>query len=163
LKEIKTPYVGLLGTSVGATYAAVAANTFSKLNSVFFIVGGVTIPRVVVTSDHPNMVKFRKERYEKFKFKNDAAYEAAIDQVFHLEPTRLGDVHVGKDFGAVISTNDSTVPFATQQNLVGFFHPRTVIELSSSHFWAILKTWLFHSHEIQDFFEQSVSKASARP
>ena len=96
LERIKTPFIGVLGTSVGATYASVAANTFERIDAVFFIVGGVSIPRVIVTSDYPTMVTLHKSRYERFKFKNDSEYEKAIENVFHLEPTKLGDLHKQK-------------------------------------------------------------------
>jgi hypothetical protein len=159
LERIKTPYIGLLGTSLGATYASVAANTFEKLNGVFMIVGGLPIPRVIVTSDQVGMQALHKSRFERFKFANDGDYESAINKVFHLEPTQLGDMHLKKDIGVVVALNDTTVPYATQKNLIEFFKPRTVIELSSSHFWAIVKTWLFHTGELVQFFDESAARA----
>jgi dienelactone hydrolase len=50
LDQVDTPYVGMIGTSVGATHASVAANVFDKINAVFFIVGGVPLMEVVATS-----------------------------------------------------------------------------------------------------------------
>ncbi len=164
LARIKTPFVGLLGTSVGATHAAVAANTFEQLDAVMFIVGGVPIPQVIVTSDHPSMKALHKSRFERFKFENDAAYESALNNAFALEPTRLGDIHLKKDFAAVIALSDSTVPVETQKNLVEFFKPQKVITLPNSHFWAILKTWLSHTKEIVAFFdESSARKINSKP
>lgn len=157
LARIKTPFIGLIGTSVGATYAAVAANTFPEIKAVLFIVGGVPLPRVIVTSDHSSMTTLHKARFERFKFENDDQYEAAINREFNLEPTRLGSLHEAKDFAAVIALNDTTVPFETQKNLLDFFKPRKVITLSSSHFWAILKTWLFHTDELVSFFNESAA------
>ena len=58
----------------------------------------------------------------------------------------------------VVATEDGTVPTATQFQLKEFYKPQLVITLNSSHFWAIFKTWAFHSNEIEKFFDQSSAK-----
>lgn len=163
LQRIKTPFIGILGTSLGATYVSVAANTFPEIDAAFMIVGGLPLSRVIVTSDQEKMTKLRKERFETMKFADNAAYESALDKNIALEPTRLGDLHKSKTIGVVIATQDTTVPTETQKNLVDFFKPATVIERSSSHFWAIVKTWLFDGGRLVDFFDAAANAKSAKP
>lgn len=153
LAKIQTPFVGLLGTSVGATYAAVAANTFDKIDAIFFIVGGVPIMEVVATSDHPSMLRFHEKRFAEFGFKNDDEYQAALSKLFKYEPT----IHpnLGKSVGVVLATEDPTVPTKTQRQLIEYFKPSKVITMSSGHVWSVVKTWLFHTDELVDFFNDS--------
>ncbi len=158
LKEIKTPFIGMLGTSLGATYASVAANTFASIDAVFLVVGGVPIPEVIATSDQKEMRAFHASRFKRYGFKNDQEYIRAIDRVFDLEPTKLGALHDKKDIGVVIATRDTTVPFATQKTLVDFFHPGANITLNNGHVWAIVKTWLFHTKELVSFFDESANR-----
>ncbi|RYZ74861.1 MAG: hypothetical protein EOP05_08885 [Proteobacteria bacterium] len=155
LEKIKTPFIGLLGTSVGATYAAVAANTFASLDAVFFIVGGVPIMEVVATSDHPSMLRFHESRFKTLGFKNDEEYFAALSKSYSFEPTK--HPNLGKRIGVVIATKDKTVPTKTQQQLIDYFHPSKLISLSGGHVWAVVKTWLFHTDDLVSFFEESAA------
>ncbi len=163
LKDIKTPFIGMLGTSLGATYASVAANVFPELDAVFMIVGGLPLSNVIVTSDHADMRAFHVSRMKRYGFKDDREYAEAIDAYLKLEPTRLGRLHETKDIGTVVAKKDTTVPYATQKNLVEFFHPRKTIELPNAHFWAIVKTWLFHTAELVSFFNESASRKLSGP
>lgn len=150
-----TPFVGLLGTSVGAIFSAVAATTLEGIDAVFFVVGGLTIPEVIVTSDQKIMQEAKQKRKEMFGFKTDLEYLNALDKAILLEPTRQGDLYKKKDYGMVLATQDTTVPAATQFKLKEFFRPRVTIEYDSSHFWAIVKSWMFANGDILDFFEGS--------
>lgn len=160
LLEIKTPFVGLLGTSVGALHAAISANSIDRFNAVFLIAGGADISEVIVTSDQKAMVDLKKARKNRFGFKDDSENMKAIDSAFTLEPMKLGTAYLKKDIGMVIASGDHTVPTATQIKLKDFFKPTTLITLNNDHFWAIVKSWLFHSGEILEFFDTSSSKTS---
>lgn len=158
MAEIHTPFVGLIGTSVGALHASVAASRIPRLNAVFAIVGGTPIAEVIVNSDQQAMRDLRDSRMKRFGFVSGDANIAAIERVFHLEPTTLGDLFRGKDLGMVVASGDTTVPFETQSKLRDFWAPKKLINLDSSHFWAIVKTWLFHTDELLDFFEDSAKR-----
>ncbi len=156
--EIKTPFVGMLGTSVGALHTAISTNTLEKLNASFLIVGGASIAEVVVESDQQAMVDLKKDRIERFHFKSDIEIVKAIDEKLKLEPMLQGELFKNKNIGMVIATEDTTVPTRTQNKLRDFFKPKTVIEINSNHFWGIIKSWLFHDDEILKFFNDSASK-----
>ncbi|MGZ3690264.1 MAG: hypothetical protein ACXVAX_02100, partial [Pseudobdellovibrio sp.] len=57
IEKIKSPFIGLLGTSLGALHSAVAASYQDRLNAVFMIEGGAPISEVIVTSDQEKMRK----------------------------------------------------------------------------------------------------------
>ena len=86
LNQISSPYIGLLGTSVGALHAAIAASKQTKLNSVFIITGGAPIVDVIVSSDQKAMQELKKTRIERFGFKNTEENKVA------LESKRLNDI-----------------------------------------------------------------------
>lgn len=158
LAEIKTPFVGLLGTSVGALHSAIAANSIDRFNAVFLIAGGASIAEVIVTSDQQAMIDLKTARQSRYGFKNDAENIQAIEKVFTLEPMKLGTQFSKKAIGMVIANKDTTVATATQNQLKDFYKPQTVITLNNDHFWTIVKTWLFHSNEVQEFFDRNAAK-----
>jgi hypothetical protein len=158
ISEIETPFVGLLGTSLGALHGSVAANTQERLNAVFLIVGGAPITEAIVTSDQNAMRNLKEERKKRFGFKNDEDYLAALKKAFLLEPMAQGSVYKRKDIGMVQAEKDETVPYALQLKLQTFFNPKKSFTLPSSHFWAIVKTWFFHTSEVVEFFNSSAKE-----
>lgn len=158
LAETKTPFIGMLGTSVGALHAAISANTIPQLDAVYLIVGGANIAEVIVGSDQQAMIDLKAERKKKFGFKSDAEIIQAIDHAFKLEPLLQGSLYKNKDIGMVIAEHDLTVPTEYQIKLRDFYQPKAVLLLPNNHFWVIIKTWLFHENEILEFFEDSFKK-----
>ncbi len=155
LNHITSPYIGLLGTSVGALHAAVAASKQPRINSVFIITGGAPIATVVTTSDQEAMLELRKNRSERYGFKTAEENAAAIEKKFSFEPMTLGDGFKTKDLGMVIAENDKTVPTATQENLRNYWKPKKVIYYSNNHFFGIIRTWLMNENDVLNFFESS--------
>ena len=155
LAEIKSGQIGLLGTSVGALHAAVAASLQDRINAVFIITGGAPLADIIVNSDQGAMEDLANKRRRAFGFKNKKEYLAALVPEIKLEPMKLGDGFQKKKLGAVIALNDTKVPTEMQKNLVAFWNPQLVIEKDSGHFWTIVSTWLFNSDEILEFFENS--------
>ncbi len=155
LSQVQSPFIGLLGTSVGALHAMVSAGVQNKINAVFTIVGGAPIAEVIVTSDQKAMAELKKSRFARYGFKSESENQAAIDRVFPLDPMKLGDGYKSKHMGMVIATQDTTVPTKTQQQAVEFFKPGKVITYENSHFWGIVKPCLFDSGDILQFFEES--------
>lgn len=155
IKQIKSPFIGILGTSLGALHTSVAVATQEKINAAFLIAGGGPIPEVIVTSDQKAMRDLRDARIQRYGFKSDTEYIAALDKVFLLDPTKQGDLYKKKDIGMVVAEDDTTVPYSNQLKLQTFFNPKKTYTLNSSHFWGIVKTWYFHSQEVLDFFEDS--------
>jgi dienelactone hydrolase len=158
IAEIQTPFIGLLGTSLGGMYAAVAANYQDKINAVFLIVAGAPVTEVIVKSDQDVMQELLKRRKEKFGYKTDDEYLQALERAFFLEPMKLGEKYKTKDIGMVIATQDEKVPTKNQKALADFFKPKKVITYESSHLWGIVKPWLFSSDEIIEFFDESSKK-----
>jgi len=159
IAEIQTPFIGLLGTSLGGMYSAVAANYQEKINAVFLIVAGAPITEVIVKSDQDLMQELLKRRKEKFGYKTDEEYLQALQKSFFLEPMQLGDKHKSKDIGLAIATQDEKVPTKNQLLLAEFFKPKKIITFENSHLWGIVKAWLLSSDEIINFFDESSKKA----
>ncbi len=157
LNQINSPYIGLLGTSVGALHGAVAASKQAKLNSVFIITGGAPVADVIVLSDQQAMQDLKKKRSERYGFKNAEENILAIDKNFSFEPMQLGDGYKSKDLGMVIAENDETVPTVTQENLKNYWKPKKVISYANGHFWGIVRTWLLDENEVITFFEQKAN------
>ena len=155
LQQVKSPFIGLLGTSVGAMHAAVASNQQPRINAIFSILGGIPITNIIITSDQKAMIDLKQLRQQKLGIKNDDDYQNQLGQAFHLEPSLSGELFKSKKFGAVVATQDETVPTKNQNQLVEFWRPETVITLNNDHFWGIVKTWMFHSDEVLDFFQRA--------
>jgi hypothetical protein len=159
LQQIKTPYIGMIGTSVGALHASISASLADQLNTVFVIVGGTPIAEVVTTSDQKAMKDLHEERTKRFGFENDQEMIAGIDKAFDLEPIELDQGFKNKSLGMIIAKKDSTVATRTQEKLREFWNPKKVIYINSGHFWAIVKAWFFYDEEILQFFEENNTTA----
>ncbi|MBC7371206.1 MAG: hypothetical protein H7326_06560 [Bdellovibrionaceae bacterium] len=155
LSQIQSPFIGILGTSVGAIHVSSAMSLHPRLDAAFLIVGGAPIANVIATTDQEALVKARKIRFEMLHYKNDAEYIAALDKEIHTDPFKLPQGFRGKTLGMVISSDDTTVNYKYQLQLKELWQPQTLIELSNGHFFAILKTWLFHKMEIVHFFQNA--------
>lgn len=155
LLQVTTPFVGLLGTSVGGLHASIAASTQDRIQAVFVITAGSPIAEVVVYSKQKAMIDLNKRRKEKFKTINDEDQIQRIDQVFELELQKLKPQYLKKDLGLSIALQDTIVPIQQQEKLRKLWNPQTVIEINNDHFFGILKTWLFYTDEILEFFNKS--------
>ncbi len=160
--EIKSPFIGILGTSLGGLYSAVASSRLKRLNAVFTIVAGAPVMEVVVKSDQQAMRNLSLSRSRKYGFSNDEEYLSGLSKTFALEPMAQGNRLEKQDFGMVVAENDTTVPTAMQYRLRDFWKPRKLISLSSTHFWAIVKTWFFYDDEIISFFDESANQMLKR-
>lgn len=151
LKNLKSPFIGLLGTSVGAQHSLIAAGSFKKISAVFVIVGGVPIPDILAHSSQEILATARKARFAQFGLNSKEEYARAIDSVFFLDPLKRGRPQ--KKLGMIISMNDTMVPTRYQLKLKDFWKPQKVIISTHNHFFSIIFAWLFHSDEIVDHFD----------
>ncbi len=144
--------IGILGTSVGGIHAAIAAGRIPRITRAMVITGGADIASVITDSDQLAMVDVKKKRMDRYKFRDRDAYLTELRKVIELEPLRLGPGYQGKKLGMVISREDTTVPGKNQELLLDLWKPEHVLELKNNHFWAIVRTWLFNSDFVVDFF-----------
>ena len=158
LRQVKSVFIGLLGTSVGGIQAAQAASLQDRLNAVFVIAAGAPIPLITVDSDQKAMQDLKDRRFVQFHFHNREEYLKALDPEIPMDPFKLPPKFKNKDLGMVIAEEDTTVPTAQQKSLQELWKPRTVITFSNGHVGAIVKTWLFKRKEILEFFQQSSAK-----
>lgn len=152
LDEIKSPFIGILGTSVGGLHAAVSVGTHDRLNSALVITAGAPIPEVVIDSDQVAMQFLKKKRYEMYKFQNDAEYLVRLNEAFTIDPFELPRKFEGKKMGVVIAEHDLTVPTANQVKLKELWNATEVVKHSDDHFYGIVKTAIFNRGKIVEFF-----------
>jgi esterase/lipase len=143
--------ISLMGTSLGAIFTVVAANQFERIDRVLSIAGGNPVHKVITHSNYKTMKNLREKRLNKFKFKNIEDYTQKLEPHFLLEPEKNQALFKNKHRAVVILLEDQAVPTEFQKYLKNYWQPEMIIELNSSHFWGIVKTWLYHSEEIIDF------------
>lgn len=158
---IRSPFLGLLGTSVGGLHAAVAANNYERINAVFVIAAGAPITEVIVNSDQKEMQQLYDKRRKIYQFKSRQENLYALQKNFNFEPIGMSEKYLQKDLGMSIALEDKTVPTENQLKLKEYWKPTTVVTHASSHFWGILKTWLFDSKQILKFFDESADKLTS--
>ena len=156
LAQVKSPKIGMLGTSLGGLHAAVAASFQPRLNAVFIITAGAPITEVIMTSDQKAMQDLFAVRKIKYGFKDRAENLHALEKAFLLEPMKIGPGYRNKALGMAVATEDETVPTPSQKKLQAFWQPGKVITLPNGHFWGIVNTWLFHEDEVLNFFEENL-------
>jgi hypothetical protein len=145
--------VGVMGTSVGALHAAIAAGRVPRIKQALIITGGADIASVIVDSDQEAMQIARKKRNLMYGFKNRDEYYNELKKHIVLDPLFFRENYSGKKISMVIGERDTTVPVRNQKILRDVTEPARMLELNDNHFWAIVKTWLFHKSFVLDAFQ----------
>lgn len=136
--------VGILGTSVGALHASIATGRLPRISKALFITGGADITGLIVDSDQKIMKDAREKRNKMFGFKTRDDYYNELKKHIELDPLFFQDGFQGKEISMVVADNDTTVPGPYQRLLQKISGSKRTLEMSDNHFWAIVKTWLFH-------------------
>jgi len=142
--------IDLLGTSVGALHTSIAIGKIYQIKKAFTIVGGGDIASIIVQSSQKAMMKLKKERYQTYQFKDDQEYIKKLSSFIPYKPLELNIQN--KKLGMVISVNDPVVPSSLQLELADYWQPKVLIKSKSGHRATVIKTWLFHSKKILNFF-----------
>lgn len=152
LENIKTPFVGVLGTSIGAIHTAIAVPRFEKINAAFSITGGAELSNIIALSEQSILVDVRKKRFKIHGYKNDEEYIEALKPHIPYEPMKMPLPAKKPSLGMVLAMKDTVVPTYTQNLLRQLWSPQTVLEIPSNHTCSIVNTWLFQRQKIVDFF-----------
>ena len=145
--------VGILGTSVGALHAAIATGKLDRIREALFITGGADITGLIVDSDQAVMKDAREKRNRMFGFRTRDDYYNELKKHIELDPLFFQSGFAGKKISMVIADNDTTVPGPYQRLLQKITGAKRVVEMSDNHFWAIVKTWLFHREFVLKSFQ----------
>jgi hypothetical protein len=158
LKNFSAPFMGIVGTSVGALHSATALGRHDELKAGFLIAGGGPIHEVIATSDESTLKEYRKKRKEKFGFESIEEYSQALDANIDddLDALNFQKAISQKRLALVVANKDETVKTEHQKNWVKAFNPEPLYDFDSSHFWSIVKTWWFHEDKISEFFLEQV-------
>ncbi len=152
LKTIpKDHEVGVLGTSLGGLYAAIAVNRHEEIDRVVVIGTGAPIPKIIANSTNSGMTYLREQRFKKFKFSSKEEYAAEISKRFFLDPLSSGKAYQKKKLGMVVLLEDEAVPTKYQRELQAAWQPDLLIERENSHFWGIIRSWLGDFYQVRDF------------
>lgn len=145
--------IGILGTSVGALHAAISVGRVDRIRNALIITGAADIAATIVDSDQGAMKTAREKRNKMFGFKSRDDYYNELKKHIELDPLFYEAKFPQKKISMVIATKDTTVPFQNQLLLKKISKPARVLEMNDDHFWAIMKTWLFHRDFVVDSFQ----------
>ncbi|MEO5666807.1 MAG: hypothetical protein ABIR96_01985 [Bdellovibrionota bacterium] len=152
--------VGILGTSVGAFYAASALATEPRLKAATLIVGGSPLARVLAYSDLPSLKKQRDERMKVYGIKTPEDYEAVLRDKIRLDVSNFLPLSEKKPVLMIVGLKDTTVPTDTQETLWQELGKPDRIDIDSTHPGAIVKAYLFHRRKIDRFFVRELNNES---
>ena len=160
LRQFPEKHVGILGTSLGATHAAIASLRIERVNSIFLIVGGAPIASILATSAQPVLAEGKEKRFKLYGFRSDDEYEKALRKAISLEPLKMRPVRGLPRMGMVIANRDDVVPTRFQRFLRDSWKPERVIESEFGHLGAILEAWFCHKAEMVSFFQRALVSSS---
>ncbi len=154
VKEVpENHHLSIMGTSVGALHAAISAGRVDRIKNALIITGGADITGLIVDSDQEVMRVAREKRNKMFGFKTRDDYYNELKKHIELDPLNYEANFPGKKISMVIADNDTTVPGNYQRLLQTIAKPVRTLEMSDNHFWAIVKTWLFHRDFVVKSFQ----------
>lgn len=151
-------YVGVLGTSIGGIFTAMAMGIHDRIDAAFVITAGADMAVLIANSDQEAMTDLWEKRRSQFSIPDKKTYIDLLKSKIEYDPLQLPRKFDGKDLGMIIATEDTTVPTENQVSLQEFWKPKTIINLQNNHFWAIVKSWLWDSGKVVDFFKTSAAK-----
>jgi dienelactone hydrolase len=114
--------LGILGTSVGALTAVLAAGYEPRLSAAALIVGGIGLSEIIPVSDERNLKRLKYERIASLQLSgqlsaSEVEYQQAMRQHLAIEPgDSLANTQL-KSAWLMIAEQDATVPTATQMAL----------------------------------------------
>ncbi len=155
LNEIEADQVGILGTSVGGIHAATAFVRHSKIDKAFLIVAGAPVAAVIAESNERTLSAVREQRLNKLTLNSIDQYKAALSKEINTDPLLLPPFKAGKRVAAAIALDDEMVPSRYQVRLAEALGANPLIKYNSGHFFTILRTWLFQSDRVLDFFQSN--------
>lgn len=161
LSHFSETEVGILGTSLGASHAAIASRLQARVRSIFLIVGGAPISSILVNSDQQVLVDGKAKRFERYGFRSVGDYETALRKVIPFEPLEMKPHHP-LEVGMAISLADGTVPTEYQMRLRDAWKPSLVLESGFGHIGTILYTWLCRQGQVTKFFADTLTGPRVR-
>lgn len=151
-------YIGLLGTSIGGIFTAMAMGIHDRIDGAFVITAGANMGVMIANSDQEAMVDLWEKRRTQMNLPDKKIYSELLRAKIEYDPLQLPRKFKGKDLGMIIATEDTTVPTENQMSLKELWKPKTVIEFSNNHFWAIVKSWFWDSGKVITFFKESADR-----
>lgn len=156
LKPERSNQIGILGTSVGGISASLVLALEPRISAGALIAAGAGMSHIIGTSTQSTLKSLREARMKALNMNTVNEYEAKIKDTLMVEPLDFLDGKVNKPILMVIADQDLTVPTSDQNALFKGFGSQQSIHVDSDHIGAILKTYLFHRHEIVNFFTQTL-------
>ena len=153
-------YVGLMGTSIGGIYTAMAMGIHDRIDAAFVITAGADMAVMIANSDQEAMINLWEKRRTEMNIPDKKSYIDLLKPKIEYDPLQLPRKFEGKDLGMIIATEDTTVPTENQIKLQELWKPKTIINLPNNHFWAIVKSWFWDSGKVIDFFKESAARRS---
>ncbi len=156
LNPVSDQQMGILGTSIGAFSSALALGYDPRLASGVLVVGAGELADVIACSDEQGATQLREMRMKSFEFSSQLDYQSALRKQVTLDPIQFAGYTGPKKVLSVIAEEDLTVPTQYQERLAQALDAKQIIRIKGSHFSAIVRTTLFYSEEIKNFFLQNL-------
>ncbi len=149
----ETHHLSIMGTSIGAIHAAISVGRVNRIRNALIITGGADVTAMIVDSDQNVMRVAREKRNKMFGFRTRDEYYNELRKHIELDSLNYSDKLPSKKISMVIAENDTTVPGKNQKLLQEIAKPARILEMNDNHFWAIVKTWLFHKDFVVNSFQ----------
>lgn len=149
----------LMGTSLGAQYGFSIVLRTPRIERAVLIVGGIPFSTVIARSEHESMTSLRNWRTKEWGIPSQDNYEDRLRKVFAWDDKALidADPSKSKKFLLFVGLRDEAVPTARQLELAQKLSEAQVTRIDSDHVGTILRTYLFHHGEIDDFLTGETS------
>jgi hypothetical protein len=150
--------VGILGTSLGALYAATLLASEERIETGVIIVGGSPLSEILATSTIPGVTQQRENRIKKLKLQDNQDYQDLMDTKIHLDASNFLPLSRGKSALMVTALKDKIVPTSTQLGLWEELGRPARIDIKAGHLGAMISAYTWHRRSIEDFLVQELSR-----
>lgn len=150
--------IGILGTSLGGIISALATGFDDRIGSAVLIVGGGGMSEIISRSNEQSLTVLRGERFQRFGYTSDDAYQAALAPYIKIDPLDFAPrVARKKKVLMIIAKSDETVPTKNQWELYRAFGSQELITYFSDHYNTILHSAVWFRSSIVNFLVKNVN------
>ena len=150
--------VGILGTSLGALYAATLLASEERIETGVMIVGGSPLSEILATSKIPGVTKQRDSRIEKLNLRDAEDYRILMDREIHQDASKFLPLARGKSALTVLALKDKIVPTSTQLNLWEELGRPARIDIKAGHLGAMISAYTWHRGTIENFLVRELTR-----
>lgn len=149
-RRLRAEKFSVIGLSMGALFAGMAAAKTDEIESLALVVGGAPIYQIAAESWHPALLSIRRSRDSTYGRLRSSAYVQKLRRSIDVDLADVARPKRGRRDLLVIGKNDWIIPTARQYDLARRLKPEKTIEVNGGHLAAMVMAETYYARQIRE-------------